>query len=196
MLLYDFCLENEYIKEKDDFFYDKLHLKSLIYSLNSEDDSLLKDSPKSQEIQSANEQSIKMKSLTSELMRFLNLNEPASPTTAKSTTDKKSIAGSFSSKSITGSFNNNNNNLSKSFVSTKSITSSMSELSVSGSIISDCDGSISACQLSAGTKKIFENLLIQSPLKAKSIFDLIFKYNRPCQNEFLKGLNIFFSYTN
>lgn len=171
LLLYDYCVENNYIEQKDEQFYDKIFFKSLVFSLESEHDSMFKESPnRAQEIKaSPNDQCLKIKSLTSELIEFLNLNEKACRIAHGS---EKSISGSYS----TCSFND------------KLSVGSIGTLSISpNSVVDQLSGDTP--ELSSWTSKVLENLLIQNPQKAKSIFQLIFKYNRECQNVFLKGMS-------
>ena len=195
LLLYEYCLDQSYLKPKDEQFYDKLRLKSLIFQLESDCDSVYKESPTKPEIKvSLMEPGVKSNSLMVELMEFLHLKEPQ-PSFSNQLKDKllncensanqkeRSISGSFSNqikdKSVASSFNDK--------LSTCSHT--MSEISTSQSSLAEFTGT--EAQLSAATNNILQNLFVQSPYKARSVFELIFKHNRLAQNVFLKGTEMF-----
>ena len=162
LLLYEYCLDQSYLKPKDEQFYDKLRLKSLIFQLESDCDSVYKESPTKPEIKvSLMEPGVKSNSLMVELMEFLHLKEPQ-PSFSNQLKDKllncensanqkeQSISGSFSNqikdKSVASSFNDK--------LSTCSHT--MSEISTSQSSLAEFTGT--EAQLSAATNNILQNL--------------------------------------
>lgn len=188
LLLYEFCLEQNYLKPKDEQFYDKLRLKSLIYQLDSECDSLYKESPTRHEIKvsiSEPDSSVRSSNLMTELMGFLHLKETPQVTANNLLTCETVPASQMESKSISGS-----KSVASSFNDKLSTCShTMSELSTSQNSLSDLGSGadMMAGQLSTGAGHILQNLFVHSPHKARCICELIFKHNRLCQNVFLKG---------
>ena len=161
LLLYDFCLENELLKQKDDQFYDRIYFKSLVFSLENEE-----NSEEAQDITSSS--NLIEKNVMPELLEFLNID--VTPIIQ----NDKSINGSLTN---TGSF------------ADKLSVYSLSTMSASPSSITDIVSKTTLeAELSLRTTRLLKDLIISKPLKAKEIFQLIFKYNRSCQNIFLKGI--------
>lgn len=167
LLLYDFCLENEFLKQRDDQFYDRIYFKSLVFSLES-DESIVNSQEMTSSLNSIE------KNVLPELLEFLNIE------IALTTQNDLSIPGSLTN---TGSY------------ADKLSVYSLSTMSASPSSITDIVSKTTLeTELSPRTTQLLKDLILVKPLDAKEMFKLIFKYNRSCQNIFLKGKRNFILY--
>ncbi len=139
-------------------------LKALVFNLDNEQDSVFKESPtKYEEIKASSASVNAAKNLTAELVEFLGSNEAPDLVEGEKSTACSLNAGSLAS---------------------------MGSLSMSPNSVTD-QSPVDTAPLSNRTCKVLEHLFIQNPTKARSILELIFKYNRESQQVFLKGKQTF-----
>ena len=176
LLLYEYCAENDYIKKRDEIFYDRILFKFIIYSSFAKLEQLASSYiTKEQDVENQIESKNSMQFIVDELVElikhdvFADLKETASSYLA----DKSSISNLGSSVTSTAG---------------TSVSSSNSEL-ITTLKLSYYDSPTLNQQfpeLSTVTVDYLKKLFLNYPVKAKVLLELIFKYNPNSQHAFLK----------
>ncbi len=152
-LLYDYCLENNYINLKKEKYLDKIVIRALAFSLENQANFLIKETFKEHEEKKTSGYPDKFKqSVIAELTDFCDLNQACKFTMIEKAAECVLHADNLNS---------------------------LIPISISSSSV--------ISELSNRTINVLENLLIQNPLKAKSIFAIILKYNKEAQIVIFKG---------
>ena len=159
MLLYEFCLENDYLDKTnanyDEYFYDRIAFKSIVYATFMPDSNSneLSDSANVIKIASQDNQ----QQIIAELFKFISEKQH--------TDDNTSINSSLVS-------------INSSNLSSIESSSMKHQRSIKHSFQLD--------DLSKPTFDYLKNLFVSDALKAVAILQLIFKYNQNCELIFLK----------
>lgn len=176
LLLYEYCVENDYLKKRDEIFYDRILFKFIIYSsflkLELVETSYI---DKEQNVENQIESKNSIQYIVEELVELIkhDLFVELKETTSAYLADKSSISNLGSSVASTAG---------------TSLSSSNSEL-ITTLKLSYYDSPTLNHQfpeLSTITVDYLKKLFLNYPVKAKVLLELIFKYNPNSQHTFLK----------
>ena len=176
LLLYEYCVESEYLKRREDFFYDRILFKFILYSAFSDTQLLPKSSTSIN-----NEQNVEKKVEVNNSRQFI-IDELVELIQHELFGDSKETNANVGDK---GSVSNLGSSVTSTVEGT-SLSSSNSEYVTLKLNNYESPTTIHQPELSTLTVEFLKNLLIAHPAKVKGLLELIFKYNANSQHAFLR----------